>query len=185
MPNKIKVFGLGACQNILPTQENLVHRRIMVNDTRELCKSASETGVYALWECGVAKDVWVGSSVRLQKHVGGQRDSMQLFKEVQDRLSRGEFELFLAQAWLIWTQRNKIINGGKLQAPTQLNKRASDLLVEFQQAQKQLTIVSRTSTKSRWCLQPNSKFKLNFDATTFSDLKCSGIGAIIHNEKGK
>lgn len=33
VPNKIKVFGWRACQNILPTQENLVHRRIMVDNT--------------------------------------------------------------------------------------------------------------------------------------------------------
>ena len=78
-----------------------------------------------------------------------------------------------------------IIHGGKLQAPTQVNKRASDLLAEFQQAQEQLTIVSRTSTESRWCPPPNSKFKLNFDAATFSNLKCSGIAAIIRNEKGE
>ena len=71
VPNKIKVFGWRECQNILPTRENLVHPRIMVDDTYELCKSASEIGVHALWMCGVARDVWASSSMRLQKHVGG------------------------------------------------------------------------------------------------------------------
>lgn len=69
MPNKIKVFGWKACQNILPTRENLVHKRIMVDNTSELCKIALETRVHALWECGVAKDVWVSSLVSLQKYV--------------------------------------------------------------------------------------------------------------------
>ena len=67
----------------------------MVDDTCELCKIASEIGVHALWECGVARDVWASSSVRLQKHVGGQRDSMQLFEKLQDHLSREDFKLFL------------------------------------------------------------------------------------------
>lgn len=69
VPNKIKVFGWKACQNILPTRENLVHKRIMVDNTSELCKIALETRVHALWECGVAKDVWVSSLVSLQKYV--------------------------------------------------------------------------------------------------------------------
>ena len=157
----------------------------MVDDTCELCKSASETGVHILWDCGVARDVWASSLVKLQKHVGAQWDSMQLFEEMQDRLSREELKLFLVQACFIWSQRNKIIHGGKLQSPTQLNKRALDLLAEFQQAQEQLTIVSRTSTESRWCPPPISRFRLNFDSAIFFDLKCSGIGDIIHNEKGE
>lgn len=32
---------------------------------------------------------------------------------------------------------------------------------------------------------PQSIFKLNFDATIFVDLKCSGFHAIIHNERGE
>ena len=79
----------------------------------------------------------------------------------------------------------QIIHGGKFQEPTQLNKRASDYLVEFHQAQEQPAIVSRTGTESRWCPPPNSKFKLNFDAAIFSDLRCLGMGAIIQNEKGE
>ncbi|KAL4598870.1 hypothetical protein ACB092_11G088100 [Castanea dentata] len=157
----------------------------MVDDTCELCRSASETGVHVLSECGVAREVWASSLVKFQKYVGGQRDSMQLFEELQDRLSREEFELFLVQAWLIWNQRNRILHGGKLQPPTQLNKRATDLLAEFQQAQEQLNVICRTSTESRWCPPPNSRFKLNFDAAIFSNMKCSGIGAIIRNEKGE
>uniref|UniRef100_A0A7N2RFA1 Reverse transcriptase zinc-binding domain-containing protein n=1 Tax=Quercus lobata TaxID=97700 RepID=A0A7N2RFA1_QUELO len=185
VPNKIKVFGWRVCQNILPTRDNLVHRRIIDDDTCELCKSTSETVIHALWECGVARDVWASSLVKRQKCAGGQQDSMQLFEEMQGRLTREELELFLVQAWLIWSQRNRISHGGKLQSPTQLNKRAFDLLTEFRQAQEQLTIASRTSTVSRWCPPPNSRFKLNFDAAIFPDLKCSGIGAIIRNERGE
>nr|XP_023894814.1 uncharacterized protein LOC112006735 [Quercus suber] len=137
------------------------------------------------WRCGVARDVQASSLVKLQKCGGGQWDSMQLFKEMQDRLSREELELYLVQAGLIWTQQNRILHGGKLQSPTQLNKRAFDLLAEFRQAQEQLTIVSRTSTESRWCPPPISRFKLNFDVAIFPDLKCSSLGAIIHNENGE
>nr|XP_023900848.1 uncharacterized protein LOC112012693 [Quercus suber] len=162
--NKIKVFGWRACQNILPTQDNLVHRRILMDNTCELCKIEPKIGVHALWECGVARDVWVSSSVRLKNFVGGQRDFLQLFEELLDRLSKEEVDL---------------------QAPAQLNERASDMLAEFQQAQDQLGIVNRFNIDSIWSPPPILKYKLNFDAAIFVDLQCSGFGAVIRNDKGE
>ena len=55
--NKIKVLGWRACQNILPTHANLVRRKIIDDDGYILCSRVSETGVHALWECVVVKDV--------------------------------------------------------------------------------------------------------------------------------
>ena len=67
MPNKIKVFGWHACQNILPTRFHLRQRKIIEEDSCILCSRELETGVHGLWNCVVAKDVWAGSLVRLQK----------------------------------------------------------------------------------------------------------------------
>lgn len=121
-------------------------RKIVADDTCILCKSAPESGLHALWECGVARDVWAGSVMKLQKFVVGQYDVLNLFEELLLRLNREEFELFLVQAWFIWSQRNRIAHGGSLQAPAQLNKRAEDFLEEFQQAQEQLIV---TNTEER------------------------------------
>lgn len=60
-PNKIKVFGWRVCQDIMPTRENLVRRRIIKDGTYELCKQASESMLHVLWECEVAQDVWAKS----------------------------------------------------------------------------------------------------------------------------
>ena len=57
LPNKIKLFGWRACHNILPTKENLVRRRITQDNVCELCNQGPESGLHALWECGVARDV--------------------------------------------------------------------------------------------------------------------------------
>ena len=68
----------------------------------ELYQQGPDTGIHVLWDCGVARGVWVGSKGRLQKSIGGQADFIHLFKELMDRLLRKELEAFLVQCWLIW-----------------------------------------------------------------------------------
>lgn len=70
IPNKIKVFAWRVGLNILPTWDNLYRRKIMDDNTCELCRSDSESGIHALWECDIARDIWA-SSVVLQKFIGG------------------------------------------------------------------------------------------------------------------
>lgn len=137
VPNKIKVFGWRGCHNILPTRDNLVRRKILEDDGCMLYSRMAETGVHALWECAVAKDVWSSSMIRLQKCGQDQQDVLQLFQELMERLSTAEFEAFLVQSWLILNQRNTVMHGGKLKDPRWLNKRAKDYLEDFHQAQGQ------------------------------------------------
>lgn len=56
--------------------------------------------------------MWAGCSRGLQKHVGGQKDLMQLIEELLNKLPLEEFELFLVQMWLIRSQCNAITHGG-------------------------------------------------------------------------
>ena len=75
-----------------------------------------------------------------------------------------------------------MIHEGKLNEPSQLNKQAWDYLVEYRQAQEQLSTPVIQESVVQWFPPPMGRFKLNFDATIFSDLNCSGVGAIIRNE---
>ena len=134
LPNKIKLFGWRACHNILPTKENLVRRRITQDSVCERCNQGPGSGLHALWECGVARDVWVVNKGRLQKSVCGQTNFSHLFVNLMDRLSREELESFMVQSWLIWNQRNSVLHGGMLQDPSRLIQRAADLLDEFNEA---------------------------------------------------
>nr|XP_023923653.1 uncharacterized protein LOC112035046 [Quercus suber] len=80
-------------------------------------QSWKENGIHVLWECGVARGIWAGSLVKLQKSTQGQGDVLQLFTELLQRLSTEEFEVFLIVAWLIWNQRNSVIHGGRVKDP--------------------------------------------------------------------
>ena len=101
------------------------------------------------------------------------------------KLSTAEFELFVVQTWIIWNQRNTVVFGGKLKDPKWLNKRAKEFLDDFHQAQGQLRIPVICLGDSVWHPPSNSVFKLNFDIAVFSKLSCSGVGAMIRNEKGE
>lgn len=118
IPNKIKVFGWRACQEIFPTHVNLAKRRVIIDNVCQCCNIFPEFRVHDLWDSGVAQDVWAGSSIRLQKRSHGQADMFQLFEYLLDRLSIAKLELFLVQAWIIWNQRNIVIHGGKLKEPS-------------------------------------------------------------------
>lgn len=58
IPNKIKVFGWRACNEILPTKLNLSKRKIIADAMCPICLRFPESVVHVLWECGAARDVW-------------------------------------------------------------------------------------------------------------------------------
>ena len=92
---------------------------------------------------------------------------VKLLETLLDRLEISEVELFLVQASFIWNHRNTILYGGSFKDPKWLNKRASDYLRDYQQAQRQLVITTSTTQRTIWQPPPHSCFKLNFDAAIF------------------
>ena len=54
---KIKIFAWRVCHDILPTGENLAHRKITDDNRCGLCKQGAESILHCLWECGIAQDV--------------------------------------------------------------------------------------------------------------------------------
>ena len=138
VPNKIKIFGWWACNDILPTKCNLVRRKIINDDKCHICSREMESVTHALWGCAAVQDVWAGSILKLQKGVSAFSDFMQLMEHLVTRLSIDEMELLWVQCWLVWNQRNCVLYGGQLKHPTNLNKRAAEFLEEFKHAQVSL-----------------------------------------------
>lgn len=58
VPNNTKVFIWRACNNILPTKENLQCRGVLNDMTCDLRTREDETALHALWHCPAAQDVW-------------------------------------------------------------------------------------------------------------------------------
>ena len=134
IPNKIKVFGWRACNEILPTKLNLSKRRVIKDVMCPICLRFSESVVHALWECYEARDVWVGSLKFLQKGGLGMADMLQLMEYLMERVESHDMEVVLVQAWLIWNQRNRVVHKGKFHDLGWLNNRAIEFLEEFRTA---------------------------------------------------
>jgi hypothetical protein len=58
VPNSTKVFLWRACNNILPTKENLLKKEEVNDDLCLICNRDQETAQHVLWECPSAADVW-------------------------------------------------------------------------------------------------------------------------------
>jgi len=110
---------------------------------------------------------------------------MQLFESLLNRLAKPKIELFLVQAWIIWKQRNVVVHEGQLKDPGWLNKRVAEYLEEYKNAQENLATSNAVPSRIIWQTPPLDEYKLNFDAAIFSDLQCSGFGAIIRNTNGE
>ena len=105
-------------------------------------------------------------------------------EELLERLNQDELELFWTQAWIVWNQRNCLLNGGQMKVPSSLTNRAKEYITEFRITQTRLD-VQRTKQPNgdTWQPPPPEEFKLNFDAAMLSDSGRTGYGAIIWNEK--
>jgi hypothetical protein len=67
IPNTVKTFMWRACQNLLPTRENLAKRKIITDPSCPICGLEAESIEHILWECSSSSDVWSASLRCFQK----------------------------------------------------------------------------------------------------------------------
>ena len=63
IPHKIKHFSWWATRDILPTKENLVYRKVLVDSMCEEYGNAPESFFHLFWECSKAWNTWGSSSL--------------------------------------------------------------------------------------------------------------------------
>ena len=92
-------WALWACGKIqatltLPTAVNLTRRKVLNDDKCSVCTREPESTIHALWDCAAVRDIWAGSSRKLQKARHGQPDMIHLMEELLEQLNQDELELF-------------------------------------------------------------------------------------------
>ena len=66
-----------------------------------------------------------------------------------------------------------------------VEKRVAEYLEEYKKAQEHLAISNATPRRQQQKPPPQNMFKLNFDATVFTNQQCSRFRAIIRNAQGE
>lgn len=91
-----------ACNNILPTKENLMRRKIVSGPTCPLCGRETETSGHALWSCDAARAVWSESPRAIQKCAIEANDFSYIFSHLCERLNDEDLELATVITQRIW-----------------------------------------------------------------------------------
>jgi hypothetical protein len=102
------LFLWQACNNILPTKDNLFKRKITDDPLCSMCQLEVETMGHALWSCPAARDVWLEGNARIQKSCSEENTFSNILLRLFDKLSLEDFELVASVARQIWLRQNKM-----------------------------------------------------------------------------
>ncbi|KAL3499686.1 hypothetical protein ACH5RR_038779 [Cinchona calisaya] len=156
VPNKVKIFLGKACNNCLPTLENLSRPKVQVELWCPSCQTGMEDGGHVLFLFKMAKEMWnmVGLFELINKfsqQEAGARNSLMVLERIQWRCL-----LFLSTS---------TINSVKESTNDQVQ-------------------VGNRNAQNMWSIPPVGKLKVNFDGAVFKDLNAIGIG-VLRDQDGR
>jgi hypothetical protein len=185
-PRVVHLFLWKACNNILPTKENLAKRAVTSDDKCPICKSETETVGHSLWSCPAAKDVWMECPVRIQKSPGDEDDFSAIFERLMERLSAEELRMMIFVARQIWFRRNDVVFNEEFRPPEKLIQAARTQMEQHDQATAQWKEVDLplgkicNRTHVRWKKPQVGVIKINWDAAIEERTGTVGLGARDH-----
>ena len=118
-PPKIKHFWWRVAHNAIPTAENLRRRKMVADNTCQLCGERSETTNHLIFNCRISKQIW--SMTPSMEIKGDNLSSNSLLENVSMMLTlnnnqREDASIFPFIGWRIWKMRNDLIFNGKKKA---------------------------------------------------------------------
>ena len=182
VPNRFKSLLWRAGNDSVPTQANLVKRKVLDDALCQECKLHAENTLHAIWSCPKLINTWNVHFTQLKA------DTVQCasFLEVIDRASlvKTSFELFAMAISAIWMWRNKVRLGETTLPLGQIPASAFAVLQEFQHLRPTHAKIPRTACAVRWRPPPETCVKANFDEAVFAQERQASIGIIIRNAQG-
>ena len=184
VPNKIKMFVWKACNDALPTMDNLYRQHIAHSDRCNLCQKHPEDVVHVLWPC---KDIlsawlsleWFHQAVPVQPVCI--RELLSRFMHCQDEY---RVEIFVITAWSIWNRRNALHFGRSALPMDQICNNAGNFLQEFLASQDKESTLPSPPSVQRWCPPTLDVCKVNFDAAIFRSSNLASLGVVVRDNRG-
>jgi len=186
LPRHILLFLWRACNEILPTKNNLHKRKVVTDQLCPMCGSEAESVSHALWSCGSAQVVWGSCRGPIQKCSAGAEEFFGVFGALCDKLEDRDLERFAAVAHKIWSRRNRVVFGGAVLPPNILIREALDLVEEFRNANLRAEDLGQgeQAPRDRWSKPAPNCIKINWDAALDGRKKLMGIGIIARDYQG-
>ena len=131
IPNARKNFIWRSCHNLLPTKENLVHRKVIREVECPIYNQGAETHFHILWECPSAMDVWGASKKIFQKSLRMEANFFHLAESFYLRCEKEDFWVFVAIAQKLWFCRNSLIHEGNFSHPNNMVREAMSAIEEL------------------------------------------------------
>jgi ribonuclease HI len=193
-PRVVKLFMWQACNDILPTNENLFKRKVLTEALCPICRSETESVGHALWSCPAAQDVWHECSNRIQKTPLKHTRFLDIFEGLLQRFEEVEVDLFASVARQVWLRRNSWVFEGMFSSPVQVLQRATEQLqastiatIPLKQHEQppDMSYCSRPQRVLQKWRKPSAHFlKCNWDAALDVGRQLMGIGLLIRDHEG-
>jgi hypothetical protein len=186
VPRVVKLFLWQACNNVLPTKENLYKRKITNDPLCPVCSLEIETAGHALWSCSGAWDVWTEMSAKTQKSISEEDEFSYILMRLMNRLEGPDFDKLLCAARQIWIRRNKLVFEGEFTHPRVVARAAVDQLefhVKVNQGYEREE-QGRQIEDEKWSAPRPDYVKINWNAALDHMKKLMGVGVVVRDCTG-
>lgn len=182
IPNKLKIFGWKAGQEILPTLNGLWKRNISQDPFCPRCKKKEESVMHALFFCKFAKEVWKLSSCRRVLKISGASDFGNCIVQIGAAGLESDLEVITTTAWAVWYARNQVVHRGSPIPLSVTLEHAGRMLEAFHEHHPASPLLPKKSPEP-WVPPPSNELKINVDATV-TKAGWFGSGFIIRDQMG-
>ena len=100
--------------------------------TCTICQQHEETVAHILWECPLARNVWSMIPGQLQKCNSEATNYYILARQLEEKLTKKDLELWAMVSWSIWNARNRFLFEKEQSTPSDILEGATTLLQEYQ-----------------------------------------------------
>ena len=149
-PNKVKHFTWRACNNSLPTMDNLHRRHITPSACCNACQTQTEDILHVVWGSPEVANLWSTLSWVQHSIPHSPGDFSNLFLSFLQVRDDYRVEIFAISAWLLWSRRNSIHFHRSTRPLNRVFLEAVRILQDFLEAQDNAPAIVRNPVQQKW-----------------------------------
>ncbi|XP_042990763.1 uncharacterized protein LOC122317788 [Carya illinoinensis] len=177
MPNTEILFMWKACNNNLPTKQNLFRKRIVEELDCPICLHEVESIEHDIWECESLRDVWGLCSMKVQKRSLQNQSFRELVFDLLEEMDDEILIEMVVMAWRLWKRRNEVVFQKEYTNPLIILNQTRQKLQDLRLLQSNTSVsttrqVNCAEPMNQWKAPPNRHYEVNWDAT-IDQKKCT------------